>query len=97
MRVGKGLAHKSRACQVAVAAGIVADMPQNATTRPLRQFGEKVQELRIAKGMTQAELARRVRLTRQAVSLIERGDMWVKLGTLYQLSLVLGCKPGELL
>jgi transcriptional regulator with XRE-family HTH domain len=59
-------------------------------------FGETVLAWRLARGMTQAELARAARVPRPNLSAIERGDREVTLCTLRALALALGVKPGVL-
>ena len=59
-------------------------------------FGETVLAWRLARGMTQAELARASRLPRPNLSAIERGEREVTLRTLRALALALGVRPGVL-
>lgn len=62
------------------------------------EIGEKIRKLRIAKGITQAELARRAGWMPQRLNHLERGrrtDLHVS--TLRKIAAALGVKPGELL
>lgn len=59
-------------------------------------FGETVLAWRLARGMTQAELAVAARLPRPNLSAIERGDREVTLKTLRSLAFALGIRPGVL-
>lgn len=51
---------------------------------------------RLARGLTQAELARRTRIARPNLSAIERGRREVSLGTLRALAVGVGVSPGTL-
>ena len=62
----------------------------------MQPFGETVLAWRLARGMTQAELARTARLPRPNLSAIERGEREVTLRTLRALALALGVRPGVL-
>lgn len=59
-------------------------------------FGETVLAWRLARGMSQAELARAARLPRPNLSAIERGDRDVTLRTLRALAVALDVRPGVL-
>ena len=59
-------------------------------------FGETVLAWRLARGMSQAELARAARMSRPNLSSVERGDREVTLRTLRQLALALDVRPGVL-
>ncbi len=59
-------------------------------------FAETLLLWRTARGMTQAELARRARVPRPNLSAIERGKREVTLGTLRALALALDVRPGVL-
>jgi transcriptional regulator with XRE-family HTH domain len=59
-------------------------------------FGETVLAWRIARGMTQAELARDARVSRPNLSAIERGDREVTLKTLRALAAGLDVRAGLL-
>ena len=59
-------------------------------------FGKTVLAWRLARGLTQAELAMRARLPRPNLSAIERGKREVTLGTLRALALALDVRPGVL-
>lgn len=59
-------------------------------------FGETVLLWRLARGLTQDELAKAARVSRPNLSAIERGEREVTLGTLRSLALALEIKPGIL-
>lgn len=59
-------------------------------------FGETVLAWRLTRGLTQAALAQRARLSRPNLSAIERGDREVTLKTLRALADALGVRPGQL-
>ncbi|HXU60996.1 MAG TPA: helix-turn-helix transcriptional regulator [Polyangia bacterium] len=59
-------------------------------------FGETVLAWRLARGMSQAEVARAARLPRPNLSAIERGDRDVTLRTLRALAAALDVRPGAL-
>jgi len=59
-------------------------------------FGETILAWRLARGMTQAELARASHIPRPNVSAIERGDREVTLRTLRALAIALDVTPGTL-
>ena len=48
-------------------------------------------------GLTQVELAKRVRISQRVVSGIERGEVWPRRGTLVGLAIALETTPGTLL
>jgi transcriptional regulator with XRE-family HTH domain len=62
----------------------------------MHPFGETVLAWRLARGMTQSELARTARIPRPNLSAIERGDREVTLKTLRALALALDVRPGVL-
>jgi len=59
-------------------------------------FGETVLVWRLARGMSQVELARAANMSRPNLSAVERGDREVTLRTLRQLAFALGVRPGIL-
>jgi len=59
-------------------------------------FGETVLSWRLARGMSQAELAKAARMSRPNLSGVERGNREVTLGTLRRLALALDVLPGVL-
>lgn len=63
----------------------------------LRAFGDRVRELRKAKGLSQEELGERAELHRNFVGMLERGERNPTLVTLFRLADGLGVPPGELL
>jgi transcriptional regulator with XRE-family HTH domain len=62
----------------------------------MHPFGETVLAWRLARGLTQAELALAARIPRPNLSAIERGDREVTLKTLRALALALDIRPGAL-
>ena len=65
--------------------------------RFVRQFGEKVRNLRETKGMSQEELANAADLHRTHISLIERGQRSVRLETIERLAVALKVQPSDLM
>lgn len=63
----------------------------------LRQFGEKLRELRTALGISQESLAADAGLHRTHISLIERGRRSVRIETIYRLSTALRVQPSSLM
>ncbi len=62
-----------------------------------RKFGLQVKRLRLARGMSQEDLAHASNLHRTHISLIERARRSVQLETLEKLAIALGVQPRELL
>jgi transcriptional regulator with XRE-family HTH domain len=62
----------------------------------MQPFGETVLAWRLARGMTQADLARAANVPRPNLSAIERGEREVTLKTLRALALALDLRPGIL-
>jgi transcriptional regulator with XRE-family HTH domain len=62
-----------------------------------RQMGARIRRLRQAREMTQAELAKRAKLTRVYVTRLEAGRQDPSLSTLNALARALGVPVGELL
>jgi transcriptional regulator with XRE-family HTH domain len=59
-------------------------------------FGARLRELRLASGMTQAELADRSRSNESFISNLERGRTTPTLGMLIRLADALGCRVTDL-
>ena len=59
-------------------------------------FGPHLRALRIARGLTQAELAERAETNTMFISKLERGVTTPTIGTLVRLSRALGCRVGQL-
>ena len=59
-------------------------------------FGAHLRELRITRGMTQAQLADRARTSTPFISQLERGVTTPTLGMLLRLADALECRPSEL-
>lgn len=58
-----------------------------------RQFGSKLESMRMALGLSQAELAKRVKLTRASVSNIEAGKQRVLLADVERFATAFGSTP----
>jgi transcriptional regulator with XRE-family HTH domain len=63
----------------------------------LKQFGEKVRELRTKKGLSQEELAELSGLHRTYISSLELGKRNVSLVNIHALAKALGISPDKLL
>jgi transcriptional regulator with XRE-family HTH domain len=63
----------------------------------LKAFGARLRTLRLAAGLTQAQLADRTGYAPSYIGTLEQGRRQPRLGTLYQLATALGVRPGELL
>jgi transcriptional regulator with XRE-family HTH domain len=66
-------------------------------SRFIKNFGQRVRELREANGMSQERLADTARLHRTHVSLIERGMRSVRLETIERLAMALHVEPAKLM
>ena len=65
---------------------------------PARRIGVKIRTLRDARGMTQAELAKKARVTQSHVSMLEAGArMRPSIQTIQKLARALGVSVTELL
>ena len=62
-----------------------------------RRFAERLHEIRIAKGMSQEQLADEAGIHRTHISLIERNRRSVRLETLERLAKALSVPPAELI
>ncbi len=62
----------------------------------IRQFGEKVRQMRENRGITQQELALRTGMSRNQVSRIERGEINTSISVVFELAKGLECEVGEL-
>jgi len=63
-----------------------------------REFGHHVQRRRKDSGLSQEELAQKANLSRNYVSIIERGDAQnVSMRIISQIAVALGTSPGELI
>lgn len=65
--------------------------------RLYKQFGQRLRELRIEAGLTQEEVAERVKLKRTSITNIERGRQHIALHQLYLLASAVGASPEGLL
>jgi transcriptional regulator with XRE-family HTH domain len=63
----------------------------------LKVFGERVKQLRLARGWTQGEVATRAQVTRDFLGRAERGDREPSLFVLLKLATVFGVAPAYLL
>ena len=64
---------------------------------PIRRMAKRVKALRVERGMTQAELAQRARLSRKQVGRIEAAEQEPTLGVIERLAKALKVRPAELL
>ena len=67
------------------------------SVRFVRQFGNRVRELREERGWSQEALADAAGLHRTHISLIERGQRAVRLETIESLAIALRVQPAELM
>jgi transcriptional regulator with XRE-family HTH domain len=65
--------------------------------RLYKQFGQLLRNLRTEAGLTQDEVAERVKLKRTSVTNIERGRQHIALHQLYLLAAAVGKSPSDLL
>ena len=65
--------------------------------RFVNTFGQRVKEQRLARKMSQEELADAAKLHRTHISLIERGKRQVRLDTVEQLAMALAVQPAQLM
>lgn len=72
-------------------------MGNRAPSDPRVLFGLRLRELRLARGLSQEELADAARLDRTYVSSCERGRRNISLLNIYRLSAALGIRADELL
>ncbi len=75
---------------------LVNDSSHTMTPTP-RQMGMKLKKLRTAKGLSQATLAKRAKITREYVNKLEAGRYDPTMGTLQALAKALGVAVTELL
>lgn len=66
-------------------------------TPTARQMGKTVRQIRQAKGLSQAELAKRAGLSREYINKIEAGKYDPPLSTINALAEALGVTPGKLM
>jgi transcriptional regulator with XRE-family HTH domain len=62
-----------------------------------RQFGRRIRQLRVKRGLTQEELATAARLHSTHISLIESGDRSARLETIERLATALKVQPAQLM
>jgi transcriptional regulator with XRE-family HTH domain len=62
-----------------------------------KQFGKQLRDLRRAAGLTQDQVAERVKLKRTSITNIERGRQHIALHQLYLLANAVGKAPSDLL
>lgn len=62
-----------------------------------QRFGERLRALRVARGLSQEDLAAAAGLHRTHISLIERNKRSVRLETVQRLAVALGVQPSELI
>lgn len=63
----------------------------------LEKFGNKMQEVRKSKGVTQEELAARLSMHRTYIGLVERGERNPTIRTLYKIVKALDIKASDIL
>lgn len=63
----------------------------------LRELGYRIREIRVAQGISQAELARRCNLHRTFIGSVERGERNLSVLNLRLIARKLKCKLSELL
>lgn len=70
---------------------------QSTATPEGEIFGAHLRELRIARNLSQAQLAEGARSSKPFISNMERGLTTPSLGMLLRLAEALGCRPSELM
>jgi transcriptional regulator with XRE-family HTH domain len=65
-------------------------------SRPEQLFGERLRELRLARGLTQEQLAERAHIHRTYLASVESGKRNVAIVNVIYLSRALDVSPGEL-
>jgi len=68
----------------------------NHRDKLLQNFGRRVRDARLARGLTQEQLAALAGFARTYVSLVERGKRNLSLLNIYQLASSLGNQPEDL-
>ena len=63
----------------------------------VKEFGQRVREVRLERGLSQEQLAFDSGLHRTAISFIERAERSSTLETIERLALALDVQPGELM
>jgi transcriptional regulator with XRE-family HTH domain len=63
----------------------------------MARMAKRVKALRLKRGLTQAELATRARISRKHVVRLEAAEQEPTLGVIERLAKALGVKPGRLL
>lgn len=63
----------------------------------IKDFGERVREIRLQRGLSQEELAFEAGMHRTAISFIERAERSPTLETIEKLALALDMQPAELM
>ena len=66
-------------------------------SRKLKQIGEKIQKLRKEKGLTQKQLADKVRVSSTYIGFIEQGQRNPSINTADKIARVLGVKVKDLI
>jgi len=65
-------------------------------TKVLKEFGKRVKDLRLEKGISQEKLAEKIDVHRTYIGFIERGERNPALLNIYKISKALGVKLPEL-
>jgi DNA-binding XRE family transcriptional regulator len=79
-----------------VVLSVMGDVHEQRDKRPRRKFGRVLQEVRLARGISQEELALESGYYRTYISLLERGRNVPSLRTIFRLASVLQIAPSEL-
>jgi transcriptional regulator with XRE-family HTH domain len=74
-----------------------ARKPRVRQDEVVRRFGQRLREVRQARGMSRAELAERAEVSRPYLGYLERGTTTPGIDLLVRLAAALGVPPGDLL
>jgi transcriptional regulator with XRE-family HTH domain len=72
-------------------------MKNHESQKWIKNVSRRVAEIRVQKGLTQAQVAEKIGITQRSYQVWENGTKEMKIGTLYKLSLALGCNPADFL
>ena len=65
-------------------------------TSDIKKFGKRVKDLRLEAGYSQEELSEKMGISREHLSLVERGQRYLGLKKVFLLAKTLNIKPCEL-
>lgn len=65
-------------------------------TSDIKKFGKKVQSLRLRANLSQEELSEKMKISREYLSLVERGQRYLSLKKVFELGCILNIKLTEL-